>query len=62
MRWDLRLLSYTMSWFALGPLAVAVVVVAFPTGAFPRSHAWFGYVVFSAALPDGPNEQAKQPA
>jgi len=47
---DLRLLSYTMSWFALGPLAAATAIVALRTGVFPGWHVWFGYSVFAAGL------------
>ncbi len=46
----IRLLSYTMSWFALGPLLAATAVVVMRTAVLPRWHANFGYALFALSL------------
>ena len=46
---ELRLLSYTVSWFALAPMLAAVAVIAARHGAFPRWHrnATYGLAILS---------------
>ncbi len=50
---DTRLMSYSISWFALAPFVAAVAVVSIRTEAFPLWHAWFGSALFVLAIASG---------
>jgi hypothetical protein len=50
---DLRLASYTVSWFALVPMLAAVAVVAARDGAFPRWHMDGSYALAILSLGTG---------
>jgi hypothetical protein len=47
---ELRLASYTLSWFALAPMLAAVAVISARDGAFPRWHMNASYVLTVLAL------------
>lgn len=47
---ELRLGSYTLSWFALAPMLAAVAVISARDGAFPRWHMNASYVLTVLAL------------
>jgi hypothetical protein len=47
---ELRLSSYTLSWFALAPMLAAVAVISARDGAFPRWHMNASYVLTVLAL------------
>ena len=50
---DIRLMSYSLSWFALAPFFAAVAVVSIRDGAFPRWHAQTSYGLFFVAIVAG---------
>jgi hypothetical protein len=50
---ELRLSSYTVSWFALAPMLAAVAVVGARVGAFPRWHMYASYALTVLSLAAG---------
>jgi hypothetical protein len=50
---DMRLVSWSLSWFALAPFFAAVAVITFRNSAFPRWYGQTAYALFFVAIVAG---------